>query len=250
MVVAGRELDGFGVEGVVQGYGRRLVLDGVTLWLPRGRTALLGSNGAGKSTLMRTLVTDLPPRSGALVHAGRPIVTRGDRRAARERIGYLPQDFGFDSRFRVQEYVEYMAWLRGVPASQRRTATAVALERVGLTDSAHVKMGRLSGGMRQRSGIAGAIVGEPDVLVLDEPTVGLDPAQRAGFRTVLRGLPTQRVLLSTHLTEDVESIAEHVIVLEGGQVMFNGSLEEFRAGHESVEQAYLALAHRAEQVAA
>ncbi|WP_425955749.1 ATP-binding cassette domain-containing protein [Xylanimonas sp. McL0601] len=206
-----------------------------------GITALLGPNGAGKSTLMRTLVTDLRPRAGEVVLAGGPVRTRVERLEARASIGYLPQGFGFDGRFTVGEYVEYLAWLRAVPARSRRAAVARAVDVVGLGGEVGTRMGRLSGGMRQRAGIAGAIVGEPRLLVLDEPTVGLDPAQRAGFRRVLTRLEAPRVVLSTHLTDDVTAVAHHVVVLAGGHVRFAGHLAEMLDRFGSVEAGYLAL---------
>ncbi|WP_218925969.1 ATP-binding cassette domain-containing protein [Xylanimonas oleitrophica] len=226
---------------MVQGYGRRRILDGVTFTLDEGITALLGPNGAGKSTLMRTLVTDLAPRGGEVLIDGRPVDTRSGRHAARERIGYLPQNFGFDARFRVVEYVEYLAWLRGIPASQRPAAADAAIAAVGLSNQSRMTMGSLSGGMRQRAGIAGAIVGSPQLLVLDEPTVGLDPSQRAEFRRVLTSLPTSRILLSTHLTDDVEAVAQHVIVLAQGQIAHQGPTAELIDTYGSVDAGYLAL---------
>lgn len=235
------------IRNVVQGYGRRRVLDDVSLVLAPGITALLGPNGAGKSTLMRTLVTELPARAGQVVLDGTPVVSAAGRRSARERIGYLPQNFGFDSRFTVREYVEYLAWLRGVPTKVRLSAVGRAVGLVGLADEARTRMGRLSGGMRQRAGIGGAIVGEPQLLVLDEPTVGLDPSQRAGFRRVLGELPTSRILLSTHLTDDVEAVAQHVVVLDGGGVVrHQGPVAGLIGTYGSVEAGYLALVEGAE----
>lgn len=230
------------MRNVVQGYGRRRVLDDLSLALAPGITALLGPNGSGKSTLMRTLVTDLPAQAGHVLLDGMPVMNAAARRAARARIGYLPQDFGFDSRFTVDEYVEYLAWLRGVPPKTRRSAVGRAVALVGLAEEARTRMGRLSGGMRQRAGIGGAIVGEPRLLVLDEPTVGLDPSQRAGFRRVLTELPTSRILLSTHLTDDVESIAQHVVVLDGaGVVRHQGPVTDLIGTYGSVEAGYLTL---------
>lgn len=236
----------FGLEHVTQGYGRHCVLDDVTLSLESGVTALLGPNGAGKSTLMRTLVTDLPPRSGRVVIGGRPLDSGRVIRSARSRIGYLPQDFGFDERFSVEEHVGYLAWLRGVPRSLRSSAALEAMSFVGLAEQRGTRMGALSGGMRQRAGIAGAMVGLPDILVLDEPTVGLDPGQRASFRRLVTALPSSHVLLSTHLTEDVEAVAEHVILLVEGRVTHEGTVEDFRARHGSVEAGYLTMAEAGE----
>ncbi|WP_332248764.1 ATP-binding cassette domain-containing protein [Cellulomonas bogoriensis] len=226
---------------VVQGYGRRCVLDNVSLALEPGITALLGPNGAGKSTLMRTLVTDLPVRGGEIVLYGRVLHNASQRHSARQLIGYLPQDFGYDSRFTVQEYVTYLAWLRGVSATGRTRAVDRALDLVALLDHRSTRMGRLSGGMRQRAGIAGAIVGDPSLVVLDEPTVGLDPSQRADFRRVLTRLPASHVLLSTHLTDDVANVAQHVVVLNRGVVQHQGAVADLVANYGSVESGYLSL---------
>ncbi|MHA3946254.1 ATP-binding cassette domain-containing protein [Cellulomonas bogoriensis] len=213
----------------------------MSLALEPGITALLGPNGAGKSTLMRTLVTDLPVRGGEIVLYGRVLHNASQRHSARQLIGYLPQDFGYDSRFTVQEYVTYLAWLRGVSATGRTRAVDRALDLVALLDHRSTRMGRLSGGMRQRAGIAGAIVGDPSLVVLDEPTVGLDPSQRADFRRVLTRLPASHVLLSTHLTDDVANVAQHVVVLNRGVVQHQGAVADLVANYGSVESGYLSL---------
>jgi ABC-2 type transport system ATP-binding protein len=225
---------------ITQSYGRKRVLNSLTLNLRPGVTALLGPNGAGKSTLMRTLVTDLPPRSGQVIIGSEPIKSRRSVKKARECIGYLPQNFGFDSRFTVYEHVEYLAWLRSVSARKRRSAVESALEFVSLMEQRNVKMGALSGGSRQRAGIAGAMVGSPDLLVLDEPTVGLDPGQRATFRRLVAEIPASYVLLSTHLTDDVEAIGEHLVLLFDGQIVHAGSVQDFLSRFGTVEKGYLA----------
>lgn len=221
------------------GYARRSVLHDIDLELQTGVTALLGPNGAGKSTLMRVLVTELRPQDGHVVLDGHAVATQQDRRRAREHIGYLPQQFGYDARFTAREHVEYLAWMRGVARRNRPAAVDAAVAQVDLTAHARQRMGALSGGMRQRAGIAGAIVGGAELLVLDEPTVGLDPGQRAHFRDVVLRLPVPRVLISTHLTDDVDAVAQHVMVLAAGAVVFDGSLSEFKSLGGSVEASYL-----------
>jgi len=230
-----------GLSNVTQGYRQKIVLTDTNISLRPGITALLGSNGAGKTTLMRTLVTELPPKSGYVVIDGAPVSSRRSRVSARTKIGYLPQGFEFDRRFRVNEYVEYLAWLRGFPKQGRSEAVASALHSVGLADKSRERMTSLSGGMRQRVGIAGAVVGEPSLLVLDEPTVGLDPAQRVAFRHLIKSLRTPYVLLSTHLTEDVDAIADHVVVLDDGEVLFDDHIDSLRTDHGSVEEGYLGI---------
>lgn len=232
----------FGLEELVQGYGRKRVLDGVTMELAEGVTGLLGPNGAGKTTLMRTLATQLPPRAGHVVIGGRTVKRRRDALEARGRIGYLSQSFGYDPRFSVREHVEYLAWLREVPSNLRRALVSEAVARVGLERDETTRMGALSGGMRQRAGIAGAIVGTPALLILDEPTVGLDPEQRASFRDLVRSRPAPRILLSTHLIEDVQAMAERVVVLTEGQIRYDGTLAAFAGSrYPTIEAAYLSM---------
>jgi len=231
-----------------QGYGRRTVFRGVDVDVGLGVTALLGPNGAGKTTLLRTLATVQPPRDGRLTVDGCDVVSEADARRARRRIGFLPQRFGFEPGMRVRDFVRYGAWLRGVPAGDWSEASRTALDRVGLADLAGQKMGRLSGGMRQRAAIAWAIVGEPPIVLLDEPTVGLDPQQRLRFRDIIAGLPDTTVLLSTHLIDDVDAICDRVIVMHDGAIRFAGATSALKAlddpampGHTPLERAYMGL---------
>lgn len=229
----------YGMVDVVQGYGSVQVLDSVTFELARGITSLLGPNGAGKSTLMRTLVTETLPKDGHVVLGGILVRSRRERRQVRADLGYLPQNFGYDGRFTVHEHVEYMAWLRGVPVSSRSAAVREAIYHVSLDAFRGRRMRSLSGGSRQRAGIAGAIVGNPGLLVLDEPTVGLDPSQRAAFRRILVGLPAERVLLSTHLTDDVESIGGNMVLLNHGEIRRQDSVQNYIREYGTVERGYL-----------
>ena len=175
-------------EHISQGYGSRTILDDISIELTAGTTALLGPNGAGKTTLLRTLATVQPLRGGHLVISGHDVNSEKDARAARRSLGYLPQNFGYDPAMSVFDFVLYGAWARGVTRKNRVEDTREALDYVGLADRAQDKMKRLSGGMRQRAGIAWSIVGRPAIALLDEPTVGLDPEQRIYFRELLRGL--------------------------------------------------------------
>ncbi|MFG3254445.1 ATP-binding cassette domain-containing protein [Streptomyces sp. NPDC048172] len=213
------------VVGLVQGYGREPVIEGLDLGVPSGVTGLLGPNGAGKTTLLRTLSTLLPPRDGRLVLFGQEIRTERDARRARRRIGALPQDFGYYPAFSVEDFVHYCAWLREVPKRARGDATRRALAAVGLEDRARERMKVLSGGMLRRAGIAAAIVGAPSLVLLDEPTVGLDPAQRLDFRRLIRSLAREgtAVVLSTHLVEDVQAVCDGVTVLSEGRVRYRGT---------------------------
>jgi ABC-2 type transport system ATP-binding protein len=176
------------------------------------------------------------------------VTSETEARTVRRQIGFLPQQFGFEPGMRVRDFVRYGAWLRGLPAREWADASLVALEHVRLEDEAATKMGRLSGGMRQRAAIAWAIVGQPRVVLLDEPTVGLDPQQRLRFRDIIAGLPHATVLLSTHLIDDVDAVCDRVVVMHRGEVRFTGSVEDLRSldepdmrGHTQLERAYMGL---------
>ncbi|MFI7327360.1 ATP-binding cassette domain-containing protein [Streptomyces rubiginosohelvolus] len=211
-----------------QGYGNRSVIQNLDLSIQSGVTGLLGPNGAGKTTLFRTLATIAPPRSGNLELFGRPVNSERQARRARRRIGYLPQDFGFYPAFSIKDFVSYCAWLREVPSKKVDSLTSDALAAVGLADRAQDRMKSLSGGMLRRAGIAAAIVGSPSLLLLDEPTVGLDPAQRLDFRELIRSLARAgtAVVLSTHLVEDVGAACDTVLVLNDGQVRHRSTPQE------------------------
>ena len=235
-------------DRISQGYGRETVLKSLSLHLRPGVTALLGPNGAGKTTLLRTLATVQPPRTGKLTIAGKAVDSELAARAVRRQIGYLPQSFPYESGMRVCDFITYGAWLRGVPAGGRAVAVADALSYVDLSSEARTKMGKISGGMRQRAGIAWAVVGRPGLVLLDEPTVGLDPQQRLAFRDLLKGLAGATVLLSTHLTDDVDAACQRVLVLNEGELIFSGGTDELKAlaapaavGHSSIEKAYMTL---------
>ncbi|MET7637151.1 ATP-binding cassette domain-containing protein [Streptomyces sp. NPDC005438] len=208
-----------------QGYRGRRVIEELDLSLHSGVTGLLGPNGAGKTTLFRTLATIAPPQSGELELFGRPVTDEKRAREARRHIGYLPQDFGFYPSFSLTDFVRYSAWLREVPSTRADTATTEALAAVGLADRAKDRMKSLSGGMLRRAGIAAAIVGSPSLILLDEPTVGLDPAQRLDFRQLIRSLARtgSAIVLSTHLVEDVGAACDTVLVLHDGRLRHRGT---------------------------
>lgn len=213
------------VAGVSVRYGSVTALDDVSLEFPSGVTGLLGPNGAGKSTLLSLLSTARRPGTGAVTLLGERAPRGAKVQRLRQRIGVLPQTFGFYPRFTVLEFTEYAAWLRRVPAAHRRERAREALDLVELGQYADRRMGALSGGMLRRAGIAQAMVNEPSLVLLDEPTVGLDPAQRVGFRTLIRSLGERcAVVMSTHLAEDVAQVCDRVAVLLEGRVRFAGTL--------------------------
>ncbi|MCW3817732.1 ABC transporter ATP-binding protein [Micromonospora sp. DR5-3] len=237
------------VEGLRVSYGKRVVLDGLDLELGPGVHGLLGPNGAGKTTLTRVLATVLRPDRGDVRLLGHRIDDHSGLRQARRRLGYLPQTFGFYPRFTVREFVEYFAWLKEMPPARIPLAVDRAIERVGLLDRADDRMKQLSGGMLRRAGIAQAIVNDPRLLLLDEPTAGLDPEQRVQFRALLRevGLDVV-VLVSTHLVEDVVAACTRVSVVDGGRLVFTGLPDELigtggdsDSGDSPIERGYTAV---------
>jgi ABC-2 type transport system ATP-binding protein len=219
------------IEGLGKSYGRVAALAGLDLELQPGITGLLGPNGAGKTTLIRILATLLAPSAGEVQVNGWRAASPVDRVEIRRRLGYLPQDLGLYPRFTVFEFVDYLAILKELddPAERHRRVRS-ALEAVELEDLAGRKIRTLSGGMRRRVGIAQAIVADPELLLLDEPTTGLDPEQRMRFRQLIAGLGTHRtVVLSTHLVEDVAAVCTRVAVLWQGRARFWGSPSQLRA---------------------
>ena len=213
------------VERVSKLYGGFVALQEVELELGCGVYGLLGPNGAGKSTLMRIVTDLLAPSRGRVLCDGRDIHAMGAD--YRDLLGYLPQDFGVYPNFTAEGFLCYIARLKGLGRVAARQKTAELLELVGLSDRRKRRLGGFSGGERQRVGIAQALLNEPQVLILDEPTAGLDPQERIRFRGLLNRLGKDRlVLLSTHIVSDVESAADQVILLRRGQVIGQGTPTE------------------------
>ncbi|MFJ9741924.1 ABC transporter ATP-binding protein [Streptomyces sp. NPDC101166] len=212
-------------------YGGTHALDGVSLRLTRGVTGLLGPNGAGKTTLLRVLATALPADRGEFTALGHDPRTTAGRVDLRRVLGYLPQNPGFHPDFTAFDFVDYVAILKELTdrAARHREVRRV-LEAVDLSHVRSKRIKRLSGGMRQRVALAAALVGDPGFLVLDEPTVGLDPEQRMRFRELIAAAGEGRtVLLSTHQTEDVAMLCHRVLVLAHGRIRFEGTPAELTA---------------------
>ncbi len=212
------------ITGLTRRFGRTMAVAGVDLKTGPGVFGLLGPNGAGKTSLLRMMATAVPPTSGRLRLLGRDPGCYGPRREIRRRLGYLPQHLGYYPGFTVAEFVEYFALLKEMPASRVPAAVAAAVDQVELGGSAKAKLRTLSGGMLRRVGIAQAIVNEPELLLLDEPTAGLDPEQRVTFRALLRDLGQRAtVIVSTHLVEDVGTACTQVALMDQGKIIFHGT---------------------------
>jgi len=215
-------------SGIVKRYRGRTVLDRVDLVATHGLTGVLGPNGAGKTTLLRILATVAAPDAGSVRVLGLDADDTRERQEIRRRLGYQPQEPGFFQGFTARAFIDYVAVLKGiVDSDHRRDETVRVLDLVDLTPQADVRIRRLSGGMRRRVAIATSLLGRPELLILDEPTAGLDPEQRFRFREVLSGMAERSaVVLSTHQTDDVAALCDRVVVLHEGQVRFCGSPAE------------------------
>jgi ABC-2 type transport system ATP-binding protein len=219
-------------------FGRTRAVAGVTMEADAGVFGLLGPNGAGKTSLLRMMATVIPPSAGRIRLLGRDPGDHAERRQIRRRLGYVPQSIGFYPAFTVVEFVEYFALLKEVPSADVHRAVATAVEQVGLGDKAKAKLRTLSGGMLRRVGIAQAIVNRPQLLLLDEPTAGLDPEQRVAFRALLRELGQHAtVIVSTHLVEDVGAACTRVALMDQGSIVFQGTPDELAARGEGTAAA-------------
>ena len=206
------------IRHVTKRYRDKMAAADVSLTLTAGVWGLLGANGAGKTTLMRMLAGILRPTEGQILCDGVEIGALGA--AYREKLGYLPQEFGFYPEFTVQDYLEYMAALKGLPRTEAARQIDALLERVSLTEVRRKKIIKLSGGMKRRVGIAQALLNDPEILILDEPTAGLDPGERVRFRNLLSEFAQERiVLISTHIVSDVEYIAAENAVMKDGKII-------------------------------
>ena len=212
------------IAGLTKRYGRTDALAGIDLELDTGVVGFLGPNGAGKTTLLRIVATSLAPTSGSIEILGKNPADAAGRLAIRRTLGYVPQDVGLYETFTVFDFVDYIAILKEhIDRRARRNEVRRVIAAVDLDDVSSKRIRTLSGGMRRRVALAQSLLGDPEVLVLDEPTVGLDPEQRLRFRQIVSQHAERRcVLLSTHMTEDVEALCQRVVVIDRGSVTFDG----------------------------
>lgn len=212
------------IESVSKRYKGKDALREFQVELTEGVHALLGPNGAGKSTLMRIVAGVLRPTEGRVMVDGEEIISMGER--YRELIGYLPQSFGVYKSFTAERFLMYMAALKGLDKPSSTEKATEVLRLVNLEEARHIKVSKLSGGMKQRLGIAQALLNEPKILIVDEPTAGLDPKERIRFRNLLSDLaPNRIVLLSTHIISDLELVARDILIVKNGRLVNQNSLE-------------------------
>ena len=213
------------LDRLTKHYGNKIAVDCVSATLKPGVYGLLGANGAGKTTLMRMLCAILESTSGEVLLNGKEVTAMGgDYRNA---LGYLPQDFGYYPNYTAMEFLMYISALKGIPKKIAMKRSKELLEEVGLSHVANKKVKTFSGGMKQRVGIAQALLNNPDILIFDEPTAGLDPKERVRFRNLLSEYAGDKiVILSTHIVSDIEAIADEVLLMKKGKFVLQGTVQE------------------------
>ena len=218
------------IDRLTKQFQNKIAVDRVSLRLHNGVFGLLGTNGAGKTTLMRMLCGILQPTSGTITFDGIDVSEEGYRAI----LGYLPQDFGYYPEFTAMDFLIYMAALKGLPKPSAKRRANELLELVGLEDMGRKKIKTFSGGMKQRLGIAQALLNDPKLLILDEPTAGLDPKERVRFRNLIGRIGKDSiVLLSTHIVSDIEHIADEVLMMKDGNLIYHGAWDEQMGDLES-----------------
>lgn len=222
-------------DRITKQYKNKIAVDRMSFTLTKGVTGLLGSNGAGKTTLMRLLCGILIPDSGTVSFDGMNVGTE----EYRDILGYLPQEFGYYPEFSGRDFLLYMSAVKGVQKTDALKKTEELIELAGLKDAARKKVRTYSGGMKQRLGIAQALLNDPQVLIMDEPTAGLDPQERIRFRELISRLGRDRiVLLSTHIVSDLEHIADRLMIMKEGRLIWDGKWD---AGKEDLEKVYISI---------
>ena len=220
-------------DRITKQYKNKIAVDRMSFTLTRGVTGLLGANGAGKTTLMRILCGILVPDSGTVTCDGMDVETE----EYREMLGYLPQEFGYYPEFSGRDFLLYMSAVKGLRKKEALKKTEELIELVGLKDAGRKKVRTYSGGMKQRLGIAQALLNDPQILIMDEPTAGLDPQERIRFRNLIAAIGKDRiVLLSTHIVSDLEHIADRLMIMKEGRLLWQG---EWNAAEGTLEEFYI-----------
>jgi ABC-2 type transport system ATP-binding protein len=213
------------IECLSKRFGSKIAVNNISVTLQPGVYGLLGANGAGKTTLMRMVCDVLKPTSGRILYNGKEIEQLGEN--YRSYLGYLPQDFGYYPDFTAKEYLDFIVAIKGIDTVTAKKKIAELLEIVNLSDVAGKKIRTFSGGMKQRLGIAQAVINDPHILVLDEPTAGLDPKERMRFRNLIAELAKDKiVILSTHIVSDIDYIADDILMMKKGSLILNCSTED------------------------
>ena len=221
------------IDRVSKQYKNKIAVDRISLKLEKGIYGLLGANGAGKTTLMRMLCGILMPTSGTISYDGIDV----SEEAYRAILGYLPQDFGYYPDFTGRDFLLYMAALKGIGKEDAKKRVKELMELVSLTEVSKKKIKTYSGGMKQRLGIAQALLNDPQILILDEPTAGLDPKERVRFRNLIAELGKDNiVILSTHIVSDIDRIADRILMMNGGKLVLDGTREDITG---DLEEFYL-----------
>ena len=213
------------IRNLTKTYGHKNANNNITLTLENGVYGLLGPNGSGKTTFMKQVVTLINPTEGEIIYNGKDIYSMEDE--YRDILGYLPQEFGVYKNFSAKKFLQYLAALKGLEKNKAGQKIDELLNLVGLYDVRNKTVGKFSGGMKRRVGIAGALLNNPKIIILDEPTAGLDPQERARFRNLLSDISRDKIIiLSTHIISDIESIAKETIMIKNGEIIMQGSHRE------------------------
>lgn len=220
------------IESVTKKYGEKSAVDSLSAHLPAGIYGLLGPNGAGKTTFMRLICDLIKPTNGVISYNDKEIGKLGQD--YRKILGYLPQNFGFYPDFTVNRYLEYISALKGLNPHFAKKRITILLDTVGLSDWSKTKIAKLSGGMQRRLGIAQALLNEPDLLILDEPTVGLDPSENVRFRNLISTISQNKItILSTHIVSDISCIADEILLMQDGRLQYRGSVKNLTSRVEN-----------------
>lgn len=213
------------IKNLSKVYGKKVVNDNITITLENGVYGLLGPNGAGKSTLMKQITTLIKPNNGQILYNGKDIFKMDDD--YRNILGYLPQEFGIYKNFTAKQFLQYIGALKGLKGKDLNRNIDELLELVGLYDVRNKAIGKFSGGMKRRVGIAQVLLNNPKIIVLDEPTAGLDPQERARFRNLIAKISRDKIIiLSTHIISDIESVAKETIMIKNGKLLVKGTHKE------------------------